>query len=160
MEPFSRLHPDCQKTPGELERAAVLSKTNRARRRVRRVREDFCVGKSHFPEQKLFPCSFCSRKSERFQQKLEGVAVARELAPSSTCLSKSFLTSSLCKFRRGSFSGPAHRHPIQCRRFPLSRAVESLFRPQPKNGRSDERQMRPRRNDRFHALFRSVPASR
>lgn len=30
------------------------------------------------------PCSFCARKSERFQQKLVGVAVAGELAPSST----------------------------------------------------------------------------
>ena len=41
--------------------------------------------KIHFPEQHLLP--FCG-KSERFQQKLVGVAVAVELAPSSTSLSK------------------------------------------------------------------------
>ncbi len=35
-------------------------------KRVRWVRDDFCDGKSHFPEQKSFPCSFCARKSERF----------------------------------------------------------------------------------------------
>ena len=80
------------------------------------ARGDFCAGKSHFPEQKSFPCSFCARKSERFQQKLVGVAgrlktqrvfrfclwqnchgsnrrfearhLAGELAPPSTSLSK------------------------------------------------------------------------
>ena len=78
----------CQKTHGELERAEALSNLNRARRRVRRVRGDFCGGKSHFPEQKSLPCSFCARKSERFQQKLVGVVVAGELAPPSTSLSK------------------------------------------------------------------------
>ena len=66
---------------------------NRAQRRVRWARGDFCAGKSHFPEQKSFPCSFCARKSERFQQKLEGVVVAGELASPSTSLSKPFLTS-------------------------------------------------------------------
>ena len=65
----------CQKTHGELERAEALSIFNRARRRVRRVRGDFCGGKSHFPEQKSLPCSFCARKSERFQQKLVGVCL-------------------------------------------------------------------------------------
>ena len=64
----------CQKTHGELERAEALSIFNRARRRVRRARDDFCGGKSRFPEQKSLPCSFCARKSERFQQKLVGVA--------------------------------------------------------------------------------------
>ena len=78
----------CQKTHGELERAEALSNLNRARRRVRRGRGDFCGGKSHFPEQKSLPCSFCARKSERFQQKLVGVVVAGELAPPSTSLSK------------------------------------------------------------------------
>ena len=68
--------PDCRKTLGELERAKALSNFNRAQRHVRWAREDFCGGKSHFPEQKSFPCSFCARKSERFQQKLVGVAVA------------------------------------------------------------------------------------
>ena len=63
------------KNPGELERAKALSNLNRARRRVRRVREDFCGGKSLFPEQKSFSCSFCARKSERFQQKLVGVCL-------------------------------------------------------------------------------------
>ena len=66
--------PDCRKTLGELERAKALSNFNRAQRHVRWAREDFCGGKSHFPEQKSFPCSFCARKSERFQQKLVGVA--------------------------------------------------------------------------------------
>ena len=90
---------DCRKTLGELERAKALSNFNRAQRHVRWAREDFCGGKSHFPEQKSFPCSFCARKSERFQQKLVGVAVAGELAPPSTSLSNSFLTS--CTFPRG-----------------------------------------------------------
>ena len=101
------------KTHGELERAEALSIINRARRRVRREgclpegqasrfatgkakskisvcrrRGGFCGGKSHFPEQKSLPCSFCARKSERFQQKLVGVVVAGELAPPSTSLSK------------------------------------------------------------------------
>ena len=60
----------CQKTHGELERAEALSNFNRAQRHVRWVRDDFCGGKSHFPEQKSLPCSFCARKYERFQQKL------------------------------------------------------------------------------------------
>ncbi len=84
---------DCRKTLGELERAKALSNFNRAQRHVRWAREDFCGGKSHFPEQKSFPCSFCARKSERFQQKLVGVAGTGELVPPSTSLSKSFLTS-------------------------------------------------------------------
>jgi len=53
---------------------------------------DFYGGKSHFPEEKSQPCRFCARKSEGFQQNLVGVAVAGELAPPSTCLSKYFLT--------------------------------------------------------------------
>ena len=44
----------------------ALSRFNRPRRRVRRGRGDFCVGKSHFPEQKSFPCSFRARKSAGF----------------------------------------------------------------------------------------------
>ena len=64
--------------------AAALSNNNRARRRVWRAREDVCGGKSHFPEQTSLHCNLCARKSERFQQKLAGVAVAGELAPSST----------------------------------------------------------------------------
>ena len=64
--------PDCQKTPGEFERAAALSKKKRTRRRVRRVREDSCGGTSHFPEKQSFPCRFHARKSDRFQRKLEG----------------------------------------------------------------------------------------
>ena len=51
--------------------------SNRAQRRVRWARGDFCGGKSHFPEQKSFPCSFRARKSVGFQRKLAvGVAVA------------------------------------------------------------------------------------
>ena len=74
---------------------------------------DFCGGKSHFPEQKSIPCSFCARKSVRISAKevvfanslaktsrfatewlrmshspLERVAVAGELASPSTSLSK------------------------------------------------------------------------
>ena len=61
--------------PLESSRGPELSRAfNRARRRVRRARDDFCGGKSHFPEQKSFPCSFCARKSFRFQQKLVRVA--------------------------------------------------------------------------------------
>ena len=66
------LRSDCRKTLGALERAKTLSKFNHAQRHVRWAREDFCGGKSHFPAQKSFPCSFCARKSERFQQKLVG----------------------------------------------------------------------------------------
>ena len=43
-------------------------------------------GKSHFPEQKSFHCSFCVRKSERFQRTPAG----GELAPPSAGLSKPF----------------------------------------------------------------------
>ena len=64
---------DCRKTK---ERGKALSRINRPRRRVRRGRGDFCGGKSHFPEQKSFPCSFRARKSVGFQRKLERVAVA------------------------------------------------------------------------------------
>ena len=89
-----------KKPMAELERAEALSIINRARRRVRREgclpegqasrfatgktkskisvcrrRGGFCGGKSHFPEQKSLPCSFCARKSERFQQKLVGVCL-------------------------------------------------------------------------------------
>ncbi len=60
----------CQKTHGELERAEALSNFNRTRRRVRRVREDFCGGKSHFPEQKSFPCRFCARGFRRNPSKI------------------------------------------------------------------------------------------
>ena len=70
--PFS----DCPKSHGALERAAAISNNNRARRRVRRAREDICGRKSHFPEQTSLHCNLCARKSERFQQKLVGVAVA------------------------------------------------------------------------------------
>ena len=52
--------------------------------------DDFCAGKSHFPEQKSFPCSFCARKSLRFQQKLVRVAAAGELASPSASMSKLF----------------------------------------------------------------------
>ena len=58
------------KTHGELERAEALSIINRARRRVRRVREDFCGGKSHFPEQKSLPCRFCARGFRRNPSKI------------------------------------------------------------------------------------------
>ena len=50
----------------ERERAEALSRFNRSRRRVRRGRGDFCAGKSHFPEQKSFLCSFRARKSVGF----------------------------------------------------------------------------------------------
>ena len=61
--------------PPESSRGSQPSRTsNRAQRRVRWARDDFCAGKSHFPEQKPFPCSFCARKSLRFQQKLVRVA--------------------------------------------------------------------------------------
>ena len=85
----------CQKNHGELERAEALSNLNRARRRVRwegclpegqasrfatgkakskisvcRRRGDFCGGKSHFPEQKSFPCRFCARGFRRNPSKI------------------------------------------------------------------------------------------
>ena len=52
----------------------------RVQRCVRWVRDDFCNGTSHFPERKSLPCRFYTRKSERFQQKPESVAVAAEPA--------------------------------------------------------------------------------
>ena len=59
---------------GELERAEARSNDNRTRRRVRRVRNDFCAEKSHFSEHKL-----------------EGVVVAGELAPPPQACQKDFL---------------------------------------------------------------------
>ena len=43
-----------------------------------------------FSQEKSLPCRFCARKSAGFQQNLVGVAVAGELAPPSTSLSKLF----------------------------------------------------------------------
>ena len=60
---FARRATACQKAK---ERGKALSRFNRPRRRVRRGRGDFCAGKSHFPEQKSFPCSFRARKSAGF----------------------------------------------------------------------------------------------
>ena len=68
---------DGQNTPGECERAAALSKTNRTRRRVRRVREDCCGEESDFPEKKLT------------LQLLEG-GVAGEILPSPPACQKLF----------------------------------------------------------------------
>ena len=57
------------------------SKSSRTFIRVQRwVRDDFCNGTSPFPERKSLPCRFYTRKSERFQQKPESVAVAAEPA--------------------------------------------------------------------------------
>ena len=79
--PFSERPPQTVEKPLESSRGSQPSRTfNRAQRRVRWARDDFCAGKSHFPEQKSFLCSFCARKSERFQQKLERVVAAGELA--------------------------------------------------------------------------------
>ena len=57
-----------EKTPKSSRGPRPSRTLNRARRHARRARGGFC--KSHFPEQKSFPCSFCARKSLRFQQKL------------------------------------------------------------------------------------------
>ena len=76
------------KNPGERERAAALSQKNEPDGVYVGLGADFCVGKSHFPEQKSLPCSFRARKSAGFQRKLVGVVVAGELAPPSTSLSK------------------------------------------------------------------------
>ena len=61
---------DCRKTPGELERVATLSKFQSRPAACTVGTGRFLRRKSHFPEQKSFPCSFCARKSLRFQQKL------------------------------------------------------------------------------------------
>ena len=91
--------------------AGARSRFNRPRRRVRRGRGDFCAGKSHFPEQKSLPCSFRARKSVGFQRKLVGVAVAGELAPPSTSLSKkTFLTSCKISFCHSRHFGIAKLH--------------------------------------------------
>ena len=61
------LHHDMVNQPvEEPKRGKALSRFNRPRRRVRRGRGDFCVGKSHFPERKSLPCSFRARKSAGF----------------------------------------------------------------------------------------------
>ena len=49
--------------PPESSRGSQPSRTfNRAQRHVRWARGDFCAGKSHFPEQKSFPCRLRARK--------------------------------------------------------------------------------------------------
>ena len=89
----------CQKTHGELERAEALSSFNRARRRVRRVRDDFCGGKSRFPEQKLVGVAgrlktqgvfrFCLwQNCHGSNRRFEARHLAGELAPLPTSLSK------------------------------------------------------------------------
>ena len=51
------------KKPPESSRGPQPFRTfNRAQRRVRWARGDFCAGKSHFPEKKSFPCSLRARK--------------------------------------------------------------------------------------------------
>ena len=84
---------DCQKTPGELERARSPLDFNRAQRHVWWARGYFCVGKSHFPEQKYLPCSFHARKSAGFQWKLCRGGSGGGDSPPSTLVKKTFLTS-------------------------------------------------------------------
>lgn len=43
----------------ERERAEVLSRFHCPRQHVWRGQGNFCLGKSHSPEQKSFPCNFC-----------------------------------------------------------------------------------------------------
>ena len=55
--------PQTVKKPPESSRGPQPFRTfNRAQRRVRWARGDFCAGKSHFPEKKSFPCSLRARK--------------------------------------------------------------------------------------------------
>lgn len=54
----------CQSPSREREKERVPSHFHRPRRRA--GRGGFCVGKSHFPEQKSVPCSFRARKSAEF----------------------------------------------------------------------------------------------
>ena len=62
--------------PSESSRGPKPSRTfNRAQRRVRWARDDFCGGKSHFPEQKSFPCRFCARGFRRNPSKVVGVVI-------------------------------------------------------------------------------------
>ena len=49
-------------------------------------------GKSHFAEQKSFPCSFCARKTEGFLEKTDRGGRGGELAFPHTGLSKPLLT--------------------------------------------------------------------
>ena len=50
------------KTPESSRGPQPFRTFNRAQRRVRWARGDFCAGKSHFPEKKSFPCSLRARK--------------------------------------------------------------------------------------------------
>ena len=54
------------KNLGERERAEALSQKIEPGGVYVGLGADFCVGKSHFPEQKSLPCSFRARKSEGF----------------------------------------------------------------------------------------------
>ena len=59
------------KKTSESSRGLRPSRTsNRARRHVRWMRDDFCGGKSHFPEQKSLPCRFCARGFRRNPSKI------------------------------------------------------------------------------------------
>ena len=98
------------------ERQASRFATGKAKSKISLCcrRDDFCGGKSHFPEQKSFPCRFCTRGFRRNPSKIceaenpKGFQVspmaklptaklkiltrhlAGELAPPSTSLSKLF----------------------------------------------------------------------
>ena len=56
------------KNPGEPERAAALSRFNRIRRRVRRIRGNFFAGELAPPEKKLLPCGFYGRNPKDYSK--------------------------------------------------------------------------------------------
>ena len=62
LQSIWRDFPDCQKTRESSRGPQPFRTFNRAQRRVRWARGDFCAGKSHFPEKKSFPCSLRARK--------------------------------------------------------------------------------------------------
>ena len=88
--------------PLESSRGPEFSRAfNRARRRVRRARDDFCGGKSHFPEQK----SSRARKSERFFAKTgRGGSGGGACSPVHQLVKNFFDKLRPASSRRGSFS--------------------------------------------------------
>ena len=74
------------KNQGELVRAAALSRFNRIRRRVRRIRGNFFGGELAPRRRNCFLAVSAPGNAQHFSGNCVGVAVAGELAPPSTSL--------------------------------------------------------------------------
>ena len=111
-ERTTRQRPVYRKTQESSREPKPSRASNRAQRRVRWARGDFCGGESHSPEQKSFPCSFCARKSEKISAKTgEGGSCGGASSPS-TSLSKPLLTSRAARrFYASHGPSPAYKNP-------------------------------------------------